>query len=43
MPCTVCAAGIIGWGLTEVLKVPAPLAILAGGGLGAGAWFFGLH
>ncbi len=37
------AAGIIGWGLTEILAVPVPLAILAGGALGVGGWALHLH
>ena len=38
-----CLAGILGWGLTEVLAVPVPLAILAGGALGVVSWAIGLH
>jgi len=37
------ASGIIGWGLTEVLGMPVPLAILAGGALGVGGWALHLH
>ena len=39
----VLATGIIGWGLTEVLAVPVPLAILTGGALGVGGWALSLH
>jgi hypothetical protein len=33
-----CAAGILAYGATEVLKVPAPLVVIGGGVCGVIGW-----